>query len=122
MRPVTLANISKKREALRRSYLLRRFWHSGLPYWSSGSRAVLLTAAVILVIVFSVGVQYLLNVWNRTFFNALEKHDTSALLLNGLLFPVLAGASIALWGLHVRWRTAIQRETRRSQSRPVSEP
>src|SRR4051794_38608678 len=113
MRPATLANISKKRESLRRSYLLRRFWQSGLPYWSSGSRPVLLTGAVIVVIVFSVGVQYLLNLWNRTFFNALENHDISALLLNGLLFPVLAAASIALWGLHVRWRTAIQRDWRR---------
>jgi vitamin B12/bleomycin/antimicrobial peptide transport system ATP-binding/permease protein len=113
MRPVTLANISKKRESLGRTYLLRRFWQSGLPYWSSGSRAVLLTAAVIVVIVFSVGVQYLLNLWKRTFFNALENHNTSALLLNGLLFPVLAGASIALLGLAVRWRTAIQRDWRR---------
>jgi putative ATP-binding cassette transporter len=109
MRASHLSSITAKRESLKRRYLLRRFWRSGLAYWSSGSRAVPLTAALILVIVFSVGVQYLLNVWNRSFFNALERHDTSALLLNGLLFPVLAGATIALWGLHVRWRTAIQR-------------
>jgi vitamin B12/bleomycin/antimicrobial peptide transport system ATP-binding/permease protein len=109
MRASPLSSITAKRESLKRRYLLRRFWRSGLAYWSSGSRAVPLTAALILVIVFSVGVQYLLNVWNRSFFNALERHDTSALLLNGLLFPVLAGATIALWGLHVRWRTAIQR-------------
>jgi len=82
---------------------------------------VLLTIVVIVVVSLSVGVQYLVNVWNRSFFNALENHDGSALLFNGLLFPVLAAATIALWGLHVRWRTEIQRSWRRWLDKNVTD-
>jgi putative ATP-binding cassette transporter len=68
-----------------------------------------LTASLILVVVTTVGVQYLLNVWNRAFFNALEGHNGSAVVVTGLLFPVLAGASVGTWGIAVKLRLATQR-------------
>jgi ABC-type uncharacterized transport system fused permease/ATPase subunit len=64
------------------------------------------------VIVVTVSVQYLLNVWNRAFFNALEGHNGSAVLTTGLLFPVLAAASVVMWGLAVKLRLATQRRWR----------
>ena len=65
---------SDDKERMRRRYLLRRFWTSALQYWRSGPHPNVLTASLVLVIVVTVGVQYLLNVWNRAFFNALEGH------------------------------------------------
>lgn len=103
---------SRERDAnehLRRRYLLRRFWTSALGYWRSGRQAVVLTASLVVVVVATVGLQYLLNLWNRSFFNALEGHNGSAVLTTGLLFPVLAAASVGIWGLAVKLRLATQR-------------
>ena len=100
---------TEDKEWMRRRYLLRRFWTSALRYWRSGPRPGVLTGSLIAVIIVTVGVQYLLNVWNRAFFNALENRNGSELLFNGLLFPVLAGASVGMWGLAVKLRTATQR-------------
>src|SRR6516162_5467407 len=103
---------SDEKERMRRRYLLRRFWSSALQYWRSGPHPGVLTASLVLVIVFTVGVQYLLNVWNRAFFNALEGHNGPAVLITGLLFPVLAAASVGIWGLAVKLRLATQRRWR----------
>src|SRR5438270_4423267 len=103
---------SEDKEWIRRRYLLRRFWTSALRYWRSGPRPGVLTGSLIAVIIVTVGVQYLLNVWNRAFFNALENRNGSELLFNGLLFPVLAGASVGMWGLAVKLRLATQRRWR----------
>ena len=103
---------SDDKERRRRRYLLRQFWTSALQYWRSGPRPCVLTASLVFVIVVTVGVQYLLNLWNRAFFNALEGHNGSAVLTTGLLFPVLAAASVATWGLAVKLRLATQRSWR----------
>jgi putative ATP-binding cassette transporter len=103
---------SDDKERMRRRYLLRRFWTSAMQYWRSGPRPGVLTTSLVLVIVVTVGVQYLLNVWNRAFFNALEGHNGSAVLVTGLLFPVLAAASVSMWGLAVKLRLATQRRWR----------
>ena len=97
------------KERMRRRYLLRRFWTSALGYWRSGRRANVLTVSLILVVMVTVGVQYLLNLWNRAFFNALEGHNGPAVLITGLLFPILAIASVGMWGLAVKLRLATQR-------------
>src|ERR1700757_2691159 len=102
----------ENKEQMRRRYLLRRVWMSALGYWRSGPRAVVLAASLVLVVIATVGVQYLLNVWNRTFFNAVEGHNGRAVLVTGLLFPVLAGAGVAMWGLAVKLRLATQRRWR----------
>ena len=82
-------------EATTRRYLFRRFWTS---------RPRILAHAPGLdpdlqprgVIVFNIGIQYRLNVWNRNFFDALENRDTASAINQGLFFPVLAAASIVL--------------------------
>src|SRR5262249_40202149 len=65
------------REARRRRYLLRRFWLSARGFWGKrgGRLAWMLPAALTLIIVANVAVQYGINVWNRAIFDGLERHD-----------------------------------------------
>lgn len=97
-------------EATRR-YLFRRFWSSALGFWST-KRGWMLTAGLVLVVIINVVVQYFLNVWNRNFFDALEKRDTAAAFYQGALFPALAAASVALGVLLVYLRMRTQRSWR----------
>jgi vitamin B12/bleomycin/antimicrobial peptide transport system ATP-binding/permease protein len=112
-RSTDLLTRSRDRKArISRKYLFRRFWESALGFWRHGYRPGALGVSLLVVIVLTVGVQYLLTAWNRSFFNALESRDSAAALYAGLLFPALAGASVALWGIAVKLRTATQREWR----------
>lgn len=98
-------------EANERRYLFRRFWSSGLKFWST-RRAWILTIGLAAVITVNIGVQYGLNVWNRHFFDALENRDTAAAINQGLLFPLLAAASVFLGVFAVYLRMATQRSWR----------
>ncbi len=81
-------------------------------YWTApGYRALawLLTAGLALTTAANVGVALWLNVWNRDFFNALEKRDL-ALLLNLLwiLAAIVASAGVGVAiQLHIRRRLQI---------------
>jgi putative ATP-binding cassette transporter len=106
-------------EERRRRYLLRRFWNSALQFWSrkGGERtAWFLTIATIIVVLINLGVQYGINVWNRTFFDALENRNGEAALTQGLIFPPLAIASVALGVTAVYLRMTMQRRWRRWMS------
>ena len=101
---------------------VRDFAAIAVGYWTApGYRGVawLLTAGMVLLGVGNVGIQLWLNLWNRDFFNALEKKDL------GLLFHLLwilaaivvtAGIGVAIQ-LHVKrslqiyWRTWLSRTT-----------
>ena len=91
--------------------MFRRFWFSGLSFWST-RRAWILTIGLAAVIIINIGVQYGLNVWNRHFFDALENRDTAVAINQGLLFPILAAASVLLGVLAVNLRMATQRSWR----------
>jgi putative ATP-binding cassette transporter len=97
-------------EAARR-YLFRRFWTSGLGFWNT-RRAWILTFGLAGVIVINIGVQYGLNVWNRNFFDALEKRDAAAAITQGVIFPILATVSVVLGVMAVNLRMATQRSWR----------
>ena len=103
-----------------RRYLFRRFWTAGLGFWHT-RRAWVLTISLGAVIVFTLGIQYQLNVWNRNFFDALENRNTASAINQGLLFPVLAAASIVLAMLAVNFRMATQRAWRRWLSNHVED-
>jgi vitamin B12/bleomycin/antimicrobial peptide transport system ATP-binding/permease protein len=94
-----------------RRYLFRRFWSSGLKFWST-RRAWVLTLGLALVISISIGVQYGLNVWNRKFFDALENRDTATAITQGIIFPILAAISVLLGVIAVNLRMATQRSWR----------
>src|SRR6202158_2212778 len=101
-------------EALRRRFLLWRFWASARGFWGpNGSRlAWLIPAALILIIVLNLAVQYGINVWNRAIFDALEKRDSATVFFLSTIFIPLAAASVVLGVLGVYARMATQRRWR----------
>ena len=106
--------IEENLEELKRRYLLRRFWASGLGFWRRGGKrkAWLLIVGLVVVVLVNLVVQYGINVWNRNFFDALEKKDAAAVLTQGLIFPPLAAASVLLGVLAVYLRMTTQRTWR----------
>jgi putative ATP-binding cassette transporter len=101
-------------EALRRRYLLWRFWASGRGFWGrDGSRiAWFLPAALFLIVVLNVAVQYGINLWNRYIFDALEKHDSATVFLLTAIFLPLAATSVFLGVVAVYARMSTQRRWR----------
>lgn len=57
-------------------------------------------------------VQYRLNLWNRDFFNALERRDSRGILQQVYLLPALAASSVVLASTAVWGRMSFQRRWR----------
>ena len=101
---------------------LRAFAAIACGYWiARGSRGVAwaLTAGMLLFGAINVGIALWLNLWNRDFFNALEKRDTSQLVDQLYILAAIvvsAGVSVAIH-LHIRrrlqigWRTWLTHAT-----------
>jgi ABC-type uncharacterized transport system fused permease/ATPase subunit len=97
------------------SQSIRRFWRTARGFLTGGAGwwpwalIGLLVAGVVLQLL----VQYRLNLWNRDFFNALERKDTSAVwqqteTVLGLVLLSVGLAIVAVWG-----RMTFQRNWRR---------
>ena len=88
----------EERQRESRRLLVGRFWASASGFWSArGARAAwLLTVALLALIGLQVFVQYRINVWNRSIFDALQARDSNAVLFQAMIFPALAGASVVL--------------------------
>jgi ABC-type uncharacterized transport system fused permease/ATPase subunit len=100
--------------------LTARFWRSASPFWRTQKAwglAILLVAIVLVQLL----VQVLLNLWNRNFFNALERKDGYALWFQAELFVPLAAASILLAAASVWGRMTAQRSWREMTTRHVIE-
>jgi vitamin B12/bleomycin/antimicrobial peptide transport system ATP-binding/permease protein len=78
-----------------------------------------LTAFLIFLAVAQLLVQYQLNVWNRDFFDALERRDVTGLWAQAQLFVPLALASLALASTSVWGRMTTQRKWRESTTRQL---
>ncbi len=103
---------------------LRAFAAIAAGYWTApGHRSIAwtLTAGMLVFGVINVGIQLWLNIWNRDFFNALEKRDTTMLVeqLYVLAAIVVSGGVAVAIHLHIRrrlqinWRTWLTRVTTR---------
>jgi len=73
------------------------------------------------VVLLQLLVQVLLNLWNRNFFDALERKDGHALWVQAQLFIPLAAASILLAAASVWGRMTAQRSWREALTRHVIE-
>jgi putative ATP-binding cassette transporter len=106
---------SSEFESAKRKFLVRRFWHSARGFWARGSRsrAWFWTAALVVIVVAQVFVQYRINLWNRAIFDALEQRAAAEVLYQALLFGPLALASIMLAVALVNARMTTQRRWRR---------
>jgi putative ATP-binding cassette transporter len=91
-------------------------------YWAApGYRAVawLLTASLIALVSANVGIALWLNIWNRDFFNALEKRDLDLLLhllwvLAAIVISAGIGVAVQLHikrRLQINWRTWLSHNT-----------
>ena len=90
---------------------LRRFWRTAFGFWTGRSAWVpwALIALLVVCVVTQLLVQYRLNLWNRDFFNALERRDGREILQQTYLLPALAAASIGLAVTAVWGRMSFQR-------------
>ncbi len=94
--------------------MVRRFWRTARGFWSGQTSRIAwaLSAAVLTLVVAQVVVQYGINVWNRTIFDALEKKNSGIVLHQAVIFFPLAAASITV-AISVVWaRMRIQRRWR----------
>ncbi len=97
-----------------RGSLLLRFWGSAVGFWkgASGRLSWPLSIALVVIACAQLTIQYLLNYWNRDFFNALERHDGALLWSEALIFVPLACSNIALAVVSVWGRMTMQRKWR----------
>ena len=94
---------------------LRRFWHSAVGFGRGKGSWVpwTLIGLLILCVVAQLLVQYRLNVWNRDFFDALEKRHGAEIRQQTYLLPGLAVCSVSLAAFAVWARMTFQRRWRR---------
>ncbi len=102
--------------------LLARFWQSSSQFWrAKKGRAVSLTMFLIIVVLLQLLLQVLLNLWNRNFFDSLERRDAHALWVLMQLFVPLVAASVLLAAASVWGRMTTQRSWREALTRHVIE-
>src|ERR1700749_3974312 len=101
-------------EEVRKQYLLTRFWISARGYW--GRRGDKLawgfSIGILILIIANVGVQYGINIWNRSVFDAIEKRDSATVFYLAAIFFPLAIGSVVLGVAQVFARMSIQRRWR----------
>jgi len=102
--------------------LFTRFWRSASQFWRTQKPKVVgLGVFLIAVVLLQLLVQVLLNVWNRNFFDALERKDGHTLWIQAQLFLPLAAASILLAATSVWGRMTAQRSWREALTQHVLE-
>jgi ABC-type uncharacterized transport system fused permease/ATPase subunit len=102
--------------------LLARFWQSASQFWRAKKAWVaFLVVFLVVVVLLQLLLQILLNLWNRNFFDSLERRDSHALWLLAQLFVPLAASSILLAAASVWGRMTAQRNWREALTRQVIE-
>lgn len=93
---------------------LRRFWRTALGFWSGDGAWIpwALIGMLIVCVISQLLVQYRLNLWNRDFFNALERRDGKDILDQTYLLPALAASSVVIAATAVWGRMSFQRRWR----------
>ena len=100
--------------------LLARFWRSASCFWREDRpQAQVLIAFLVGIVLLQLLVQVLLNLWNRKFFDALERRDALTLWFQARMFFPLAAASILLAATSVWGRMRTQRSWREAVTRHV---
>jgi ABC-type uncharacterized transport system fused permease/ATPase subunit len=90
---------------------LHRFWRTALGFWTGASAWIpwALISLLVICVVTQLLVQYRLNLWNRDFFNALERRDSREILQQTYLLLALTACSIGLAVTAVWGRMTFQR-------------
>lgn len=95
--------------------LFFRYWKSAAGFWwgQTALKAWSLFGLLIILILLQLFIQYLINFWNRDFFNALDKRDVSLLWREAKLFLPLAISSICIAIFSVWGKMTLQRKWRK---------
>ncbi len=95
-------------------YLLATFWEAALGFWRKGTGWVawLLTIASIGIAFVNLAVQYRINVWYRTMFDALDKKDATTLLLQSVVYIGLTALVVLVAAVATYLRLTTQRRWR----------
>jgi ABC-type uncharacterized transport system fused permease/ATPase subunit len=102
--------------------LLARFWQSASQFWTAKKGpAVWLAAFLVVVALLQLLMQILLNLWNRHFFDSLERRDGQAIWVLVQLFVPLVAISVLLTATSVWGRMTTQRKWREALTRHVVE-
>ena len=96
----------------KRKSLFSRFWQSASGFWRGSLTIWALVALLVVIVLLGLLVQYRLNIWNRDFFDALERKDGPELWQQALVFFPLVAASTALAIFGVWSRMTAQRKWR----------
>ena len=100
--------------------LMARFWQEASQFWRTKKfRVIRLVVLLIVIVLLQLLMQILLNLWNRNFFDALERKDALALWIQAQLFFPLAAISILLAAASVWGRMTTQRTWREALTRQV---
>jgi len=100
--------------------LTERFWHFALLVWRDRKSWVIrLGTFLLIVVLLQLLVQVMLNLWNRNFFDALEKRDAAALWYQARIFVLLAAFSMLLAATSLWARMTAQRGWREALTRRV---
>jgi len=107
---------------LHKDPLLARFWRSASHFWrarrsAASGLAVFLVGVTLLQLL----MQIMLNMWNRRFFDALERRDEHALWVQAEIFVPLAAISAMLAATLVWGRMTTQRKWREALTKQVVE-
>ena len=105
---------AEKVDGAERRRSLHRWWRAARGFWSrqAGWVAWGLTAFLLVVTVLQLLVQYRINVWNRSIFDALEQRNSAEVMFQSLLFAPLFAASLILAIATVHGRMTMQRRWR----------
>jgi putative ATP-binding cassette transporter len=99
-----------------RQYLLARFWDAALGFWRTGAGAARvawpLTLAVTAFALANLALQYRLNVWHRSMFDALDKRDGAGVLSQTLVFVPLIAAVVGVAAVLTLAKMTLQRRWR----------
>ena len=99
---------------------LEPFWRSTRQVWRARRPAVIALGGFLIgIVLLQLLVQVLLNLWNRNFFDALERRDAHTLWVQIQLFAPLAALSILLAATSVWGRMTAQRGWREALTRHV---
>ena len=94
-----------------RQALIRRFWQVSTGFWRKGGnrRSWIFTGAVLAIVVLQLFMQYRVNLWNRSLFDALEQKNGSEALLQSMIYVPLLVGSVILAIASVFFRMTLQR-------------
>ena len=89
---------------------VRGYWRLAGDYWKGPTafQAWGLTGISLVLVVGNIVVQYGINVWNRSFFNALQRHDSTFAYQAIMLFFVLAFLAALVAVLQLIFRMKLQ--------------